>query len=446
MPSLDPVQAIIAKREKQTLPPETVVDLIKAYTAGTLPDYQMSAFLMAAFLNGLDLAESSAMTQAMLESGIRVDLSAVPGKKIDKHSTGGVGDKISLCLAPLVASCGVPVPMISGRGLGHSGGTLDKLESIPGFRTNLSLSEYRDQMASLGIAMIGQTHEIAPADRKIYALRDVTGTVEYEPFITASVMSKKLAEGIDGLVLDVKCGSGAFMTSRDRAETLATMLADTGERFGKPTVALLTRMDAPLGFAVGNWPEVYEAARVLRGEYVHDVSELTLALAGEMLHLGEAASSPAEGRSMASKALQDGTAYDKFVELILVQGGDPWSLDDPRFHPTEEYSVTHDGEAGVVSAIDSRWIGWASVSLGAGRRKLGESVDPGAGLELQIRVGDSIAAGDRIATLYSNRSVEVQAATEWIRAAVEVGGNPSSQAPLFLGRYAKGQWSPYDHA
>ena len=441
--ALDVVQAIITKRDGKSLPPEAIEELVRSYTAGSLPDYQMSAFLMAAFLKGLDEAESAALTRAMLHSGIVVDLSAVPGKKIDKHSAGGVGDKISISLVPLVAACGVPVPMISGRGLGHSGGTLDKLESIPGFRTDLTLAEFSSQMASLGVAMIGQTDEIAPADRKIYALRDVTGTVEYEPFINASVMSKKLVEGIDGLVLDVKCGIGAFMTTVAQAESLATMLVHTGEQFGKRTVALLTRMDNPLGYAVGNWPEVYEAAQVLRGAYVPDVSELTIALAGEMIHLGGVAESPAEGRAVASRALSDGSAYDKFVELVLVQGGDPWSLDEPLFYRRPEFEVTYEGPAGVLRAIDARAVGWVSVSAGAGRRNLGEVVDPGAGIIFHKRVGDRLEPGESIATIYSRRTAEIDRAVSSIRGALTVIDEEFSPPPIIMRKYTRDGWTNF---
>lgn len=441
--ALDVVQAIITKREGKSLPPEAIEELVRSYTAGSLPDYQMSAFLMASFLRGLDEAESAALTQAMLYSGIIVDLSAIPGKKIDKHSAGGVGDKISLCLAPLVAACGVPVPMISGRGLGHSGGTLDKLESIPGFRTDLTLDQFSSQMASIGVAMIGQTDEIAPADRKIYALRDVTGTVEYEPFINASVMSKKLAEGIDGLVLDVKCGIGAFMTTVEQAENLARLFVHTGDQFGKSTVALLTRMDNPLGYAVGNWPEVYEAAQVLRGKYVPDICELTIALAGEMLHLGEVAKSPADGRAVATRALSDGSAYDKFVELILVQGGDPWSLEETRFYRRPESEVVYDGPEGTLRAINARSVGWTSVSLGAGRRKLGEIVDPGAGIVFHKRVGDQIRKGDSVATLFSRRSSEVEAAAQSIRDALTVVEQDVSPDPIIMRKYTVDGWANF---
>ncbi len=437
MTSFNPVQVIIDKRDGKVVDASVIRSLIDSYTAGHLPDYQMSAFLMAAFLNGLDDAESWALTDAMLESGETVDLSSVEGIKVDKHSTGGVGDKISIALAPVVAACGVPVPMISGRGLGHSGGTLDKLESIPGFRTNLSLDEFRSQVGRLGVSMIGQTDEIAPADRKLYALRDVTGTVEYAPFITASIMSKKLAEGIDALVLDVKCGRGAFMQERARADELAHMIVDVAARFGKSTVAVLTRMDAPLGYAVGNWPEVREAVRCLKGDDIPDVTDLTLKLAGEMLALGGVVSSPDEGEAKAAAAIRSGLAFQKLADLVLAQGGDPWALDAERPHHVTEIEVRYlDGPTGYVTAIDAREVGYLAVDLGAGRRAMSERVDPGAGIVFRKRVGDEVEPGDLLATLSTNRPERAAEFERSLRSVVSVGEEPVTEAELFLGRFS----------
>ncbi|MEL7363927.1 MAG: thymidine phosphorylase, partial [Bacteroidota bacterium] len=318
------VALLTRKRDGQRIAGDEITALVDAYTSGHVPDYQMAAFLMAAFLNGLDRSEASALARAMLFSGTVLDIDEVPGTKVDKHSTGGVGDGTSLVLAPLVAACGVPVPMISGRGLGHSGGTLDKLEAIPGFRTDLTIPAYRAQLADIGVVMIGQTAEIAPADKKLYALRDVTGTVESIPFIAASIMSKKLAEGIDALVLDVKQGRGAFMKAEADARRLAETLVGIGLEFGTPTVARLTSMAHPLAPAAGNWPEVEGAIRCLRGEATRldrRFLDVTLELAGEMLALGGVADTPEAGRARAEAALADGTAFAKLLELAEAQGG-----------------------------------------------------------------------------------------------------------------------------
>ncbi len=313
---------IVRKRDGGALSRNDISDLIRAYTLGDVPDYQMSAWLMAAFLRGMSDDEMMALTESMLHSGSVLDLSDIPGTKVDKHSTGGVGDKVSILLAPIVAACGVPVPMISGRGLGHTGGTLDKLESIPGFDTALPIDEYRRQLGDLGIVMIGQTAEIAPADRKMYALRDVTGTVEFIPFIAASILSKKLAEGIDALVLDVKFGSGAFMKEESGARELAETMVRISEQFDKRTVALLTDMDEPLGRAVGNWPEVVESIEGLKGEGPDDVMEVTTALAAEMLVLGGAAEGDEDARRRVANVIENGDALDKLAELVERQGGD----------------------------------------------------------------------------------------------------------------------------
>ncbi|MDX1420664.1 MAG: thymidine phosphorylase [Rubricoccaceae bacterium] len=444
---MNPLPLILQKRDGEALDPDDVSALVAAYTAGAVPDYQMAAFLMAAFLRGLDEAEAAALTRAMLHSGEVLDLSDLPGTKVDKHSTGGVGDKVSLLLAPLVAACGVPVPMISGRGLGHTGGTLDKLEAIPGFDVNLSVEQYRRQLERIGVVMIGQTAEIAPADKKLYALRDVTGTVESIPLIAASIMSKKLAEGIDALVLDVKSGRGAFMKREADARRLAETLVGIGREFGKPTVALLTAMDAPLGRAIGNWPETAEATRVLRGETpaggpVPDLLEVTLALAGEMLCLGGVAGSPDEGRQRAQHALDAGLAFETWVELVDAQGGDLAVLDDPDARegsaPVAEIRAPDDAE-GYVTEIDALALGWASVALGAGRRRKEDAVDPVAGFVLNKTVGDAVEPGAVLATATAADPLRLDAAA--VRGAFRFGPAPPPATSRLLDRYEDARWT-----
>ncbi len=433
------------KRDGGTLSPDQITDLIDAYTAGDVPDYQMSAFLMAAFLRGMDDGETAALTRAMLHSGDVLDLGDIPGIKVDKHSTGGVGDKVSLLLAPIVAACGVPVPMISGRGLGHTGGTLDKLESIPGFRTDLTISEYKAQLERLGIVMIGQTDEIAPADRKLYALRDVTATVEFIPFIAASIMSKKLAEGIDALVLDVKSGRGAFMKDEADARRLAETLVQIGLEFGKPTVALLTAMDAPLGRAVGNWPETAEAIHVLRGEepaggYVPDLREVTLALAGEMIWLGGRAKTVAEGQYYAAEALGSGAAFTKLVELVDAQGGDLTVLDDPDAREGSTPVARIDAPAGAegyIADIDAFALGLASNRLGAGRTKKEDAVDPTAGFVLLKKPGEAVMPGEPLVA-YTAETGGLDADT--VRGAFTFSEERPAARPLLLDRYDENGW------
>ncbi len=440
---INPVRLITAKRDGQALPADALKALIDAYTSGDVPDYQMSAFLMAAFLQGMDAQETAALTDAMLYSGSVLDLSATPGIKVDKHSTGGVGDKVSLILAPLVAACGVPVPMISGRSLGHSGGTLDKLESIPGLRTDLSTAAYKAQIEALGLVMIGQTREIAPADRKLYALRDVTATVEFIPFIAASIMSKKLAEGIDALVLDVKAGRGAFMKTETEARRLAETLVGIGERFGKPTVAWMTCMDVPLGRAVGNWPEVEESIQCLQGADVPDLMEVTLALAGEMVHLGGQAASPEEGRHKAQEALDSGKAFDMFVKLVEAQHGDTAVLYDPASRPGAVPAGdvrAPDHAEGYVADLDALALGLAAVGLGAGRRTKEDVVDPTAGITLLKKPGDPIAPGDVLATVYTTNTAEVASSSATIQAAYTFSDTPPSETPMLLDRYTKDGW------
>ena len=441
---LDVVRLITRKRDGGALAPDAIRQLVEAYTAGDVPDYQMAAFLMAAFLRGLDDAEAGALTRAMLHSGRVLDLSDVPGRKVDKHSTGGVGDKVSLVLAPVVAACGVPVPMISGRGLGHTGGTLDKLEAIPGFRTDLSIEEYRRVLEATGLVLIGQTAEIAPADKKLYALRDVTGTVESIPLIAASILSKKLAEGIDALVLDVKCGRGAFMKDEARARALAEALVGIARQEGTPAVALLTQMDVPLGRAIGNGPETAEAVSILRGETpaggaCDDTVTVTLALAGEMLALGGAAETPDEGRRRAAAALEDGRALDAFRAVVEAQGGDVSVLDDPDSLMGEPVAVVEAETAGVVADLDALALGYAAVALGAGRAKKEDAVDAGAGFVLNKRPGEPVQAGEPLAFVYASDAARADA--EAVRQSFTITDAAPPARPLLLDRYDGTAWS-----
>lgn len=439
---MNTVDLIQAKRDGHALSSDQIHELIRNYTHGHVPDYQMAAWLMASFLNGMQHDEMTALTHAMLHSGTVLDLSDVPGTKVDKHSTGGVGDKVSIPLAPIVAACGVPVPMISGRGLGHTGGTLDKLESIPGFRTDLDIASYRRQLADIGLVMIGQTAEIAPADKKLYALRDVTSTVEFIPFIAASILSKKLAEGIDALVLDVKHGSGAFMQKEEDARRLAETLVGISESFGKPTVALLTDMDQPLGRCAGNWPEVAESIELLQGGSPADLQEVTFALAGEMLAAGGVASNPEEGVAMAQEAVANGKAMDRFLMMVEQQGGDTDAVRDPleRSRHAVRHEVYIDGAEQSISRIDARTVGRAMVTLGAGRQTKEDDVDPLAGVELLVRAGESVSPGSPIARIWASTPDRIEAATDVLRSAYEMGSTESPSESRLTDRYTNGAW------
>jgi pyrimidine-nucleoside phosphorylase len=447
--AMNAVNLIIKKRDHQRLSADEIQDLIDAYVRGDVADYQMSAFLMAGFLNGLDDEETFALTRSMLESGIVLDLGEIPGLKVDKHSTGGVGDKISLILAPVVVACGVPVPMISGRGLGHTGGTLDKLESIPGFDVRLSIDQYRQQLADIGIVMIGQTSEIAPADRELYGLRDVTGTVEFIPYIASSIMSKKLAEGIDALVLDVKVGRGAFMKNEADARKLAETLTEIGTRFDKRVSALLTDMSRPLGYAVGNWPETLESIRILKGERTPDVFELTIALAGEMIWLGGKAGTPGEGRSMAEAAVDDGTALEVFRTMVERQSGDVSIIDDPskRADSSRDHEIeARPDQAGFVKAIDALAIGQLAVDLGAGRHRKADEVDPLAGITFAVRPGDRLEPGQPLATIHTARRNRMDEFSQRLLDAIEVSDTQPELPPLIIDRYFDRQWTGVDAA
>jgi pyrimidine-nucleoside phosphorylase len=430
-----PAQLVRRKREGESLDGAEIRAFFEDYAGGGVEEYQMSAFLMAVYFQGMSPAELTALVDVMLTSGATADLSNVPGIKVDKHSTGGVGDKVSIILAPLVASLGVPVPMMSGRGLGHTGGTVDKLESIPGFRTDLTLGEYRQQMERLGCALIAQTAEVAPLDRRLYALRDVSGTVESIPLIASSIMSKKLAEGIDALVLDVKLGNGAFIPDRPRAAELAHTMIGIGEARGKRVVALLTAMDRPLGHAIGNALEIEECVHALRGGGPPDLREVTLALAAEMLVLGGAASQLDDARQRAAAALDDGRALEKMRLIIEAQGGNASVLDDPAILPdAAARRVIEAARSGRITSMDTRAIGEAAVALGAGRAALGDSIDPGVGLHLTAKTGDAVEAGQPLGIVFARDGASAEAAAGAVLAAIEVGDGPVDVLPLIVER------------
>jgi len=426
------IDVIRKKRDGIELSRAEIEGLVDAYTEGEIPDYQVSAWLMAVVLRGMTRPETAALTDAMLHSGDVLDLSSLPARKVDKHSTGGVGDKTSLVLAPLVAAAGVAVPMISGRGLGHTGGTLDKLEAIPGFNVNLPVAEFRRVLEICGCAMIGQTAEIAPADRKRYALRDVTGTVESPYLICASIMSKKLAEGIDALVLDVKTGSGAFMKSDTDAAFLAELMVETGERMGKKVVALITDMDQPLGNMIGNALEVVEVVEVLRGGGPKDLRDLCLETAGWMLHLGGVCKTVAEGKQQSTRLISSGQALEKFRQMVELQGGDARVIDDAKRLPQAQHTMpVRSAKAGYVGSIQCEQVGTACVILGGGRERKEDSVDPAVGIVLHKKVGDRVAAREPIATIYYNAETKAVQAQQLIEASYEIANAaPTAKRPL----------------
>jgi len=426
------VPLIERKRDGRALTPEEWSALVAAYTDGRVPDYQMSALLMAVLLRGLERQELAALTDAMLASGQRLSFDSWPTPRVDKHSTGGVGDKVSLVLAPLVAACGVAVPMMSGRGLGHTGGTLDKLEAIPGFRTGLSLAEAKAQVLKLGCAMIGQTPEIAPADRRIYALRDVTGTVEAIPLIAASIMSKKLAEGLNALVLDVKRGSGAFLPRLEQSLELARTMIALGEDRGCPTVALLTAMDRPLGQACGNALETEEAIVALRGEGPEDLLEVTYALGAEMLLAAGIEKTSKRARQRLANALASGLAAEKFEQVIEAQGGNPKVVEDPSVLPqAKEVEVYAAPRTGVVAKVEPKTIGRAVVAMGGGRRKVEDEVDPTVGFVITVKPGDKVLAGEPIASVFARDPGGMKLGFEALQQAIVVG-DKLTEKPLPL--------------
>jgi pyrimidine-nucleoside phosphorylase len=432
------------KRDGGRIEPGEWRALTMAYASGHIPDYQMAAFLMAAYLKGLDRGETFALTDAMLASGARLDLSHLGAPRVDKHSTGGVGDKVSLVLAPLVASLGVAVPMMSGRSLGHTGGTLDKLESIPGFRTAMSLDEARAQIERIGCAMIGQTAEIAPADRKMYALRDATATVESIPLIAASIMSKKLAEGLTGLVLDVKRGSGAFLPELPRALELAELMVQLGTEHDCPTVALITAMDRPLGRAVGNALEVEESILTLKGEGPPDLLEVTYALGVEMLLLADVHGSPDSARRAMEHAISSGRAAEKLAEIIDAQGGNAGVVEDPAALPqADECELFTAPRRGIVSRIDPRTVGRGLIALGGGRTRIEDVIDPACGFVITARVGDWVEAGEPVATIFARDSGGIESGRAALRAAITIGDEADLPLPLVSLRVSRSGVSAY---
>jgi pyrimidine-nucleoside phosphorylase len=395
------IDLIRKKRDGGSLSTAEIGYLVDGCTTGSIPDYQIAAWLMAVVIRGMTREETAALTHAMLHSGEVLDLSFLPAKKVDKHSTGGVGDKTSLVLAPLVAAGGLYVPMISGRGLGHTGGTLDKLESIPGFRVGLSVPDFHRVLKACGCSMIGQTEKIAPADRKLYALRDVTGTVESPYLICASIMSKKLAEGTDALVLDVKTGSGAFMKKEEDAVFLAELMVETGERMGKQMVALITDMNQPLGRMVGNAMEVQECIEVLHGGGPADLRELCLELAAWMFYLGGAVKSEEAGRKLSEQIIASGKAFERFRQMVELQGGDISAIDDPTRLPSADHRVeVPSPAAGYVTAIACEQVGTACVILGGGRERKEDSVDPAVGIVVHKKIGDKVSVGEPLCTIH----------------------------------------------
>ena len=416
---MNTIELIIKKRNGDALSKEEIGYLIDSYTKRQIPDYQFSALLMAILLKGMNEQETAYLTEAMLNSGKVINLSAINGPKIDKHSTGGVGDKTSLILAPVVASAGINVPMISGRGLGHTGGTLDKLESIPGFRTNLSLKEYKSVLKKCGAVLIGQTEEIAPADKLIYSLRDVTGTVESIPLITGSIMSKKLAEGIDGLVLDVKTGSGAFMRKTKDAVELANSLINTAKSFNKKVIAFITDMNQPLGYYIGNWFEVYESIKVLHGNLNSDLAKLSLKLSGAMIYLGGKSKSIDEGTQIAEQQIKTGKAFERFVDIVKLQGGDTSYILNPDKYPKSKVVAKFtSSKSGFVKEIDTYKVGMAALELGAGRKTLKDKIDSKAGIIFKIKIGNEVKKGELIAELHSNNKEKIQTATKILSDAI----------------------------
>ena len=429
------IDLIRKKRDGGALSAAEIGYLVEGCTGGSIPDYQMAAWLMAVVLRGMTREETAALTQAMLHSGEVLDLSFLPAKKVDKHSTGGVGDKTSLVLAPLVAAGGLFVPMISGRGLGHTGGTLDKLESIPGFRVGLTVPEFHRVLKACGCCMIGQTEKVAPADRKLYALRDVTGTVESPYLICASIMSKKLAEGTDALVLDVKTGSGAFMKKEEDAVFLAELMVETGERMGKQMVALITDMNQPLGCMVGNALEVRECIDVLHGGGPEDLRDLCHDLAAWMFFLGGAAKTVADGKRLSEKIIDSGQAFERFRHMVELQGGDISAIDDPTRLPSADHRVdVLSPLAGYVTSILCEQVGTACVILGGGRERKEDSVDPAVGVEVHKKIGDKVSAAEPLCTIHCHSDAQAARAKTLLEESYQIAAAPPAHKSSLVHR------------
>jgi pyrimidine-nucleoside phosphorylase len=427
------VDLILRKRGGEELSVEEIQYLINGYTTGEIPDYQIAAFLMATYFTGMTDRELSSFTEVMIGSGEVLDLSDIPGVKVDKHSTGGVGDKTSLICAPIAAAAGVVVPMISGRGLGHTGGTLDKLESIPGFRTDLTIEQFRAQLAGLGLAFMGQSDEIAPADKRLYALRDVTGTVESISLIASSIMSKKMAEGLDALVLDVKVGHGAFMKKQVEARRLAQAMVGIGRRLDKKVQALITDMNQPLGYAVGNALEVMEVSQTLQKAGPADLTRLSLELSARMIYLGKVTATLDEARKLAEDKLMDGSAYRKFKEVVEAQGGNSQALD--RFELLPNATGMREilsPRAGFVSAIMAEDIGRASQMMGAGRARKEDAIDPAVGVILEVKAGEKVEAGSVLCRLYYTVEENLDEAAELVEDAFRISGVRPEERELIL--------------
>ena len=424
-------ELILKKRDGFALAEAEITFLIEGYTTGRIPDYQMAAFCMAVFHRGMTAKETLVLTRSMLHSGSVLDFSLLPGLKLDKHSTGGVGDKTSLIIAPLVAATGAYVPMISGRGLGFSGGTLDKLESIPGFTVQLPLPRFRAVLEEVGCAMIGQTDEIAPADRKLYALRDVTATVESIPLICASIMSKKLAEGLDALVLDVKTGTGAFMPTLEQASDLAQSLVDIGNGLGTQTVAVITDMNQPLGKAVGNALEVQEAIQTLKGLGPRDLALLCEKLGSRMLSRTGDSTEANQSRTKVAEALRSGRALEKFAEMVAAQGGDPRVIDDHTLLPQAALQeVIESPSDGFVTTVNARTVGRASMALGAGRETVESSIDPSVGILLNKKIGDRVEKGEPLCTVFYNRAAKLKSVRQPLLGAFVIAPDRVEPPPL----------------
>lgn len=429
------VELIRRKRNGESLRDQELKALVDAYTAGVVPDYQMSAFLMAVYFRSMSTTELSAWTRAMLNSGEVLDLSAIKGAKVDKHSTGGVGDKVSLILGPLAAAAGLKVPMISGRGLGHTGGTLDKLESIPGFDVNQSVERFKELVDEFSLGLIGQTGEIAPADKKLYALRDVTATVECIPLIASSIMSKKLAEGIDALVLDVKVGSGAFMKELDQARELAQTMINIGAAMNCSVRALISDMDQPLGLTIGNSLEVVESIETLRGEGPEDLTELTVELVAEMLDAAGEVTDMAKTREELQGLLRDGSALKVFADVIEAQGGDAQVCEDTSRLPQAKNIIEFTADkTGTIQSINAEAVGIAACELGAGRRTKEDAIDPAVGLIFHKKRGAKVETGEPILTIHYNDDKNLEGAKKLLRRAINIGDGPAKEVPLILDR------------